>query len=115
MKSELTNILTLDTVGMDDQCPGRGKAGLGILSLPELQVERPIKVFDSSSAFNKVCPHTIDYSTASRIVRSGYRKHQTLFTYLRLMPASTASHRPDELSARGSSPSARRRQVFSLA
>jgi len=39
LKSELTNIAAFDPARVDDQFPGRVKARLGRLLLPELQVE----------------------------------------------------------------------------
>ena len=58
LKSELTNIDALHFARMQNQFPGRVKARLSRLGLPEFQIEGAVQVFDPTSAFDKVSSHS---------------------------------------------------------
>jgi hypothetical protein len=46
---------------MDDQFPGRVKARLGRLVLPELEVEFPVKFGQLAMSLDKPCSHRFTY------------------------------------------------------
>ena len=66
LKSELTNIETLDFGLVNDQVPGGVEAHLRRLRLPEVQIEGPIRFVQLRTTFNDVRPHGENDSKGSR-------------------------------------------------
>jgi hypothetical protein len=68
LKSELTNIDSLDVGVMNDQFPGGVEARLWRLRLPEFQIERAIQFAEFAFSLDKMCfVHEVDYSTLPAI------------------------------------------------
>lgn len=64
LKSELTNIETLDSGAVNDQLPGGVEARLRRLCLPESQIERATRRFQLRTTFKEVRPHAGNDSKA---------------------------------------------------
>jgi hypothetical protein len=63
----LTNIETFDLTGVHDQLPGRSKASLWRLLLPEVQVKRPVQVLNPASALYEIVARHSDIITGESV------------------------------------------------